>query len=295
MSRCTVLTLDELKRHPLPPVVEGDKNAHGRLLVIAGTRDIPGPAMITAMAAMRAGAGKLTIATVGSVAPQLGMAVPEAMIVAMPEGRDGGFARSSIGPLADLAGKSDAIIAGPGMSPTKVATDLAAKLCGVGAPLALDAALLHGLAPAASAARAARPDTILLPHSGEMASLLGCSEEEAEANSLDCGREAARRYDAIVLAKGVESHIVTPEGAAWKYEGGGPGLGISGSGDTLAGILGGLLARGAPSLNALLWAVWLHGEAGRALSKKVGPVGFLAREISAEVPALLAKFQPSLE
>ena len=293
MSRCIALTRAELKRHPLPPVVEGDKNAHGKLLVIAGTRDIPGAAMITANAAMRAGAGKITIATVASVAPQLGMAVPEAMIVAMAEGRGGGFARLSVARLAKLANDCDALIAGPGMSPTPVATQLAARLCGVGVPMALDAALLHGLAPLARAARAASPDTILLPHSGEMASLIGCSEEEAEANPLDCGREAARRYDAIVLAKGVQSHVVTPDGAAWRYEGGGPGLGVSGSGDTLAGILGGLLARGAEPLAALLWAVWLHGEAGGLLTKKIGPVGFLAREISAEVPGLLAKAQPS--
>lgn len=289
MSRCIALTLAELKRHPLPPMVEGDKNAHGRLLVIAGTRDIPGPALIAANAAMRAGAGKITIATVASVAPQLGMHVPEAMVVAMAEGRDGGFARSAVNDLAELAGECDAVIAGPGMSPTPVATQLAAKLCRVGVPLALDAALLHGLAPVARAAREARPDTILLPHSGEMASLLDCDQEEAEANPLDCGRAAARRYDAIVLAKGPQSHVVTPDGRAWKYRGGGPGLGISGSGDTLAGILGGLLARGAAPLTALLSAVWLHGEAGRILSKKVGPVGFLAREISAAVPGLLAK------
>ena len=121
-----------------------------------------------------------------------------------------------------------------------------------------------------------------------MASLLGCSEDEAEADPLGCGHEAARRYKAIVLAKGPQSHIVTPAGEAWKYEGGGPGLGVSGSGDTLAGIQGGLLARGAPPVSALLWAVWLHGGAGAALARKVGPVGFLAREISGEVPALLA-------
>ena len=295
MSRCIALTLDELKRHPLPPIVEGDKNQHGRLLVIAGTRDIPGAAMITANAAMRAGAGKITIATVASVAPQLGMHVPEARIIATAEGRDGGFARSSVNGLAELAGDCDAVIAGPGMSPTPVATQLAAELCRIGVPLALDAALLHGLAPVAKAAREARPDMILLPHAGEMASLLDCSEEQAEANPLDCGREAARRYDAIVLAKGPESHVVTPDGSAWKYRGGGPGLGISGSGDTLAGILGGLLARGAQPLAALLWAVWLHGEAGRVLAKKVGPIGFFAREISGEIPALLAKAQPSAE
>ena len=86
-----------------------------------------------------------------------------------------------------------------------------------------------------------------------------------------------------------------PTAGAWKYEGGGPGLGVSGSGDTLAGIVGGLLARGAAPLTALLWAVWLHGEAGAALSRKVGPIGFLAREISGEVPALLAQAQPSFE
>lgn len=287
------LTLAELKRHLLPPVEAGDKDSRGRLLVIAGTREIAGSALICASAAMRAGSGKISIATVASVAPQLGMAVPEARVFSMAEGRDGGFARSAVRQLANLAGNYDALVAGPGMSPMPVATKLAAALCAIGLPLALDAALLHGLAPAASAARAAEISPILLPHSREMASLLGCSEEETKADPLGCGLEAARRYQAIVLAKGPQSHIVTPAGEAWKYEGGGPGLGVSGSGDTLAGILGGLLARGAPPVPALLWAVWLHGEAGAALARKVGPVGFLAREISGEVPALLA--QASLE
>jgi NAD(P)H-hydrate repair Nnr-like enzyme with NAD(P)H-hydrate dehydratase domain len=89
--------------------------------------------------------------------------------------------------------------------------------------------------------------------------------------------------------KGAESRIVAPDGRAWLFTGGVPGLGVSGSGDVLAGIVGGLLARGAPPLTALLWAVWLHGEAGTALSKKVGPVGFLAREIADEVPGLLRR------
>ena len=123
--------------------------------------------------------------------------------------------------------------------------------------------------------------------------LAGCSEEDAQSDPLACGREAAARYQALVLAKGPQSHVATPEGDAWKYQGGGPGLGVSGSGDTLAGILGGLLARGAQSLTALLWSVWLHGEAGASLAKKIGPVGFFAREIAGEVPGLLAKAHAS--
>jgi ADP-dependent NAD(P)H-hydrate dehydratase len=287
MSAPIPLNAAELKRHPLPAIEAGDKDSRGRLLLIAGTREIPGAAMICANAALRAGAGKIGIATVASVAPQLGLAVPEARLFALAEARDGGLAASAVKQAAELTGKYDAVVAGPGMSPTSIATKLADKLCNAGLPLALDAALLHGLAPAAAAVRSAEIPPILLPHSREMASLLGCSEEEAKANPLGCGHEAARRYQAIVLAKGPRSHIVTPNGDAWKYEGGGPGLGVSGSGDTLAGILGGLLARGAPPLTSLLWAVWLHGEAGALLAKKVGAIGFFAREISAEVPGLL--------
>ena len=81
--------------------------------------------------------------------------------------------------------------------------------------------------------------------------------------------------------------IVTPGGNVWTYSGGAPGLGVSGSGDVLAGVVGGLLARGAEPLNALLWSVWLHGEAGANLAKTVGPIGFLAREIAREIPFLL--------
>ena len=167
------------------------------------------------------------------------------------------------------------------------AAPLAAHLLRLGKPLALDAALLQVLPDCAAEARAATVPPILLPHAGEMASMLDCDIGTVEADPLAAGRACAKRYGAFVLVKGVKSHIVAPDGAAFKYRGGGPGLGVSGSGDVLAGIAGGLLARGADPLTALLWSVWLHGEAGRALSNKVGPLGFLAREIPGEVPALL--------
>jgi NAD(P)H-hydrate repair Nnr-like enzyme with NAD(P)H-hydrate dehydratase domain len=92
-----------------------------------------------------------------------------------------------------------------------------------------------------------------------------------------------------VLVKGVTSHVVHPDGRCFRFEGGAPGLGVSGSGDTLAGIVGGLLARGAEPLHAVLWGVWLHGSAGERLAERIGPVGFLAREIPDEIPALLPR------
>ena len=287
MKRPRPLNAAELKRHPLPPVKGGDKDAHGKLLIIAGSRAVPGAALLAAHGAMRAGAGKLGMAVPDDIAIALGVAMPEAMARGFPTARDGGFTRGAVSGIAELAEESHAIVAGPGMRGNAASARLAESLCGLGAPIALDAAMLQVLPRSDEAARAARVPPILLPHAGEMASLLGCPEDAVEEDPLSCGRRCADLYGAMVLVKGVDSHVVTPDGAAWKYTGGASGLGVSGSGDTLTGIVGGLLARGADPLTALLWAVWLHGEAGRRLCKKAGPIGFLAREIPGEVPALL--------
>lgn len=289
MSRPSPLTRAQLQRYPLPPVEGGDKDSHGQILIIAGSRDVPGAALLAAHGAMRAGAGKLQLAVPDVIAIPLGVAMPEAMVVGLPTARDGGFSRRAVSEALDLAKDADAIVAGPGLTTNAAVTRLAGDLCTLGKPLALDAALLHALPARTADARSADRPPILLPHAGEMASLLDCDPAAVEADPLAHGRTCARRYESLVLAKGPASHVVTPDGSAWRYPGGGPGLGISGSGDVLSGIVGGLLARGAPPLTALLWGVWLHGEAGKALARKVGASGFLAREIPAEIPALLSR------
>lgn len=284
------IALDEqaLKAHPLPPVIDGDKETKGRILVVAGSRDVPGAAVLAATAAMRAGAGKLRIATVESAAMAIASAIPEAMVTGLPEA-DGGFAREAIGRIVELAGDVDAVVAGPGVKPSDMCKRLADGLLESGAALALDVALLETLEPLHDRELGRRSTPILLPNAKELASLLDCEEEHVGKDPIRCGVRAAQLYRAIVLVKGVASHVVTPDGECWKYEGGAPGLGVSGSGDVLAGIVGGLLARGAEPLNALLWSVWLHGEAGARLAKGIGPIGFLAREIPGEIPALLPR------
>lgn len=277
-----------LRTHPLPPVIDGDKETKGRILVIAGSRDVPGASILTSIAAMRAGAGQLRIATVASAAIQTGVAMPEALVAGMPEDERGGFAARGAKALAEQAAKVDAVVAGPGMDRNAACTLIAKALLSSETRIALDAALLHALEPGPQE-RSILP--VLLPHAGELAALLGCDEQEIAHDPVGCGLRAAKLYKSIVLVKGVASHVVTPGGDVWIYEGGAPGLGVSGSGDILAGIVGGLLARGAEPLNALLWAVWLHGQAGALLAKKVGPIGFLAREIADQVPALLPRYR----
>jgi ADP-dependent NAD(P)H-hydrate dehydratase len=286
VNRGTPLDRAALDRHPLPPIVDGGKRSKGRVLVVAGSRDVPGAALLTATAAMRAGAGKLRIATVESVARPIGIVMPEAMVVGLPEAADGGFASAAEPVVSKLASVADAVVAGPGVKPNPCCGTIGRALLDCKAALALDVAFLETLAPLEAQRE---PAPILLPDARELGALLGCDPDAVAADPIGCGRRAAERFRSIVLVKGVVSHVVTPAGERWTFDGGAPGLGVSGSGDVLAGIVGGLLARGAEPLHALLWAVWLHGEAGARLAQKVGPVGFLAREIAREIPALLPR------
>ena len=282
------LTRSALKQYPLPPVVDGDKETKGRILIIAGCRALAGAALLVARSAMRAGAGKLRMVTVDAVAIGTSLAMPEAMVLGLEEARDGGFTRKAIRRLGEESDRSDVVVAGPGMANSASCGELAKVLLQSEASVVLDAALLHSLEPIGPDKRHG-PLPVLLPHAGELASLLDCDEAQIESDPVGCGLRAAELHKAIVLVKGVTSHVVTPDGRAWTYRGGAPGLGVSGSGDTLAGIVGGLMARGADPLTALLWAVLLHGEAGEALAAKVGPIGFLAREIPDEITALLPR------
>ena len=287
MSDPLPLTPDELDRHPLPPVTQDDKYGHGQLLLIAGSRQTPGSAVIAATAAQRASCGKITIATSEEVAAHIALQSLEARVVGLAESRRGAFARSAMGELTEHLELANAVVAGPGIAKGPQCGLLAERLLDEASRnLVLDAGILLELAPHAETARNLAP--ILLPHDREMAALIGCDEDEVARDLLGCALQCAERYGALVLMKGPVSHVVTADGQSWKYRGCEPGLGVAGSGDVLAGILGGLLARGAEPVAALLWAVWLHGEAGSALARKVGTIGYLARDISAEVPGLLS-------
>jgi ADP-dependent NAD(P)H-hydrate dehydratase len=127
---------------------------------------------------------------------------------------------------------------------------------------------------------------IITPHAGEMANLLGVDKEVVEADPAAAALRLTEELGLVVIMKGSQT-IITAPGGIWRYEGGGVGLATSGSGDVLAGIIAGLAARGTEPVNAAIWGVYLHGEAGSQLAKDVGPLGFLAREISECIPKLL--------
>ena len=290
--RAIAVTRARLKRTPLPELDEsGDKDTRGKVLVVGGSTQIAGAVLLAGVAALRAGAGKLQLATVESASTTLGIAVPESLVVALPESRTGEIsAKRGARLLVEYASQCDAMLVGPGMTSERSARSLVSALAGRmrdDATLVLDAAAATSLRGSFDLLTPIVGRVVITPHAGEMATLLGVDIDEVEADPAAVAVRAAGELGIVVALKGAESWIADPEGALFFYSGGSVGLATSGSGDTLAGIVAGLAARGASPLRAAMWGVYLHGAAGEVLAKRIGRVGYLARELLDEVPTVM--------
>ena len=290
MSSSRSVDFDFLRSHPLPEIeVSAGKDERGTVLIIGASREVPGAILLAAEAALRAGAGKLQIATVASVALHLALAVPEARVIPLDETVDGEIDPCCASHLLKEVGQADAVLIGPGMADEAGARALSLAVLEMEgeASFVFDAAALTGLRDELETLRGSRRGFAITPHPGEMATFLGIDKDAIVGDPEGAGIRAAAAVGGIVAMKGPKTFICSPDGGSWSCEGGGIGMATSGSGDVLAGLIAGLAARGAPPLRAVQWGVFLHAEAGRRLTKRLGTVGFLARELSSEVPAIL--------
>lgn len=275
------LTGKLLRSMPLP-APGGDKEQRGRVLVIGGSSHVPGAALLAGTAALRAGAGKLQVATARDVGAGVAIAMPEALVMGLAVDRQGDIVRGSAQLDRALEG-CDATLIGSGMRPSAAVAALVSRAARrTKGTLILDAgALSPGMGAAAD-----KP-YILTPHLGEMAELADVDKSAVARKPETFAREFARRLRSVLVLKGATTYVAAPDGSLWIYRSNCPGLGTSGSGDVLAGIIAGIAARGADARQAALWGVLLHGAAGREASRSVGSLGFLAREIAAGVPGIL--------
>ena len=205
------------------------------------------------------------------------------------ETREGGIDPAISKDLRARITETDALLIGPGMTDMRSNARLVKALLRVDtkASTVLDAGALSAFHGSTRAIEILNTNTVITPHFGEMAGLLGIDESEVEKRQAEVAVETARDLGVVVALKGASTCIATPDGDNFIYESGDVGLATSGSGDTLAGILAGLLARGATPLTATLWAVFAHGEAGNILGNRIGRIGYLARELLDEIPMLL--------
>lgn len=277
-----------LRAHPLPTHHAADKHSRGRVLVIGGHVDIPGATRLAGLGALRAGAGVLRIATCQINAPHIAAIMPEAMVIGLKENPVGEIAADNGRRLADLASTADVVLIGPGMMDEGSVGELCSMLMSqVEGPLfILDAAAFTVLRNI-ELPENKRGRIVCTPHAGEMARYLQKDREDVEKDPLDAARRTASRLGAVIAMKGASTFVVSPQGQSLLNEHGSIGLATSGSGDTLAGILAGLLARGTSPFVATAWAVFLHAEAGRRIADRIGRLGLLAREIPEEIPRIM--------
>ncbi|HET8594073.1 MAG TPA: NAD(P)H-hydrate dehydratase [Intrasporangium sp.] len=288
----TLISRELLRDWPLPAPGES-KEARGRTLVVGGTAHTPGAVLLAGEAVLRAGAGKLQIATAAPVAAALAVAVPEARVVPLPTDDDGNIAESAADPVLELAEQADAVLVGSGFSsPDPTVALLERVLPHMDRPIVVDAVGSAYVTTHQEGLRHLEGRGILSLNPTEIALTLGISEDELAGDPLGCTRKLAAVTGTVVILGGEGKLVADPDGTVWVTRAGGPGLGVSGSGDVQAGIVAGLFARGAEPAQAACWAAHLHGLAGEQLAKEQAAVGFLAREISPCVPALLAQYGP---
>ena len=283
----TVITPAVLREWPLPGV-EGGKESRGRAVVVGGSVQNPGALILAAEASLRAGAGKSQVVAPDPVAVPIGVAMPEALVQGGPVAGSGDLAPGASGFVAELCPEAEAVLIGPGLLDPAGAADLvAACVPHVSTVLVLDALGLAWVTPDPSRVRDFAGRCVLSPNLAELALVLGEDADAVEADQAGATLRLAAATGAVVTSGGTTTWIATPEGALWRAEDGGPGLGVSGSGDVKAGIVLGLCARGADPAQAAVWGAYLHGAIGGRLASRYGPYGYLSRELPAEIPQAL--------
>ena len=264
------------------------KGDFGRVLVVGGSLEYAGAAVLTGLGAMRAGAGLVTLAVADSVQARLGGSAPELTWMVLDEEAPGLVGPGGWRHVAAEAATYDAIVIGPGLGRLP-ATQRRARgfVTALQRPAAVvDADALNALAAEARWWRDVRAPLVLTPHPGEFARLTGAAVPEADddAGRRQAAAAAAVRWNQVVVLKGARSVVAAPDGALLESSVANPSLATAGSGDVLAGAIGAYLAAGLAPLDAAACGVGIHGAAGVLAGRRFGEAGTLATDIAGLLP-----------
>lgn len=281
------LLADEMVSSYLKPRAgDAHKGSTGHLFIVAGSPGKTGAAAMTAMAAMRAGAGLVTIGVPKSLNTAIEPMILEAMTCPLPENTEGFLSESSFDAIMhNLAGKKCLAI-GPGLGTDSSTKKLVIKILrSLSLPVILDADGLNLLAGETRLLKKLKVSVILTPHPGEMSRLTGKKISQIQEDRISCAREFAQEFNVHLVLKGAGTVIAHPDGRVFINRTGNSGMASGGMGDILTGVIAGFVAQGYPAEEAVRAGVFLHGAAGDDVAKKMGPFGFLASDVLKSIPA----------
>ncbi len=274
-----------------PRRADDDKYRAGGVLAVAGAPGLSGAARLSTRAALRSGAGIVVACVPQSVRAEVAIGTPEVMVTGVAG--DDGMSPAAVDAIMVQAARVGAVVLGPGLGREGVTSPLVrAVLAGIALPVVLDADGLWHLGDDLAALRSRPAPTVITPHAGEAARLLGATREEVEAGRLAAARELCARSGAAILLKGPGTIVCAPGELPMVLEGGTSALATAGSGDVLSGVIGALLARGMEAAGAAICAAALHARAGALAGRGDGTI---ATDIIEALPAALAGGGPGAD
>lgn len=271
-----------------PRPSQSHKGTFGRVLIAAGSARYRGAAALCCEGALRAGAGIVTLASVEPVLALTLARTPECTLQPCTPDEEGGISVENLAALRQTLAACTALVLGPGLGGAAGALG-AGLLEAARCPVVLDADGLNAAAGGAFSLKTGGGPLILTPHPGEMARLCGLTPAQVNADRPALAARMAREWGCILVLKGHATLVAAPDGVLWANTTGNPGLARGGSGDVLAGMIGGLCAAGLPPLEAAKCGVWLHGAAADRAAARLGQWGMLPSDLPAALGELFAE------
>jgi NAD(P)H-hydrate epimerase len=264
------------------------KFAAGSVLVCGGSTGLTGAPCLASEAAMRAGAGYVTACVPRSLNAIFESRLLEVMTVPLPDS-GGALGPDGAAEVLERSARVQSLVLGPGLGRAAATQELARQLAqSAQLALLLDADGLNAHAGRIESLSSRSAPTVLTPHAGELARLLGTDSDRVQARRLSAAREASALANAIVVLKGDDTIVAEPGGLAAISRGGAPALATAGTGDVLSGVIAALLAKRMDPLRAACAGVFVHAAAGRIAAESIGPEGVIARDVIESLPRALS-------
>ncbi len=286
--KLNLTTVRDIADFLAPRAADANKGNFGHVLVVGGSLGKAGAAAMAGIAALRAGAGLVTIATPLSILPTVAGFAPEIMTEALADTNAGtvGMRSFEFGLMDGLVEGKRAVAIGPGMG-RHLETDELVRTCveRYRGPLILDADALNAFQGCNERLTGGGRSVVVTPHPGEMARLVGTTVDAVQHDRLNLARDFAQEHHVIVVLKGHRTLIVAPDGTAWVNPTGNPGMATGGTGDILTGMVASLIAQNPERVfQAVVAAVFLHGLAGDAARDTVGEHSLIATDLVGSLP-----------
>ncbi|WP_418791570.1 NAD(P)H-hydrate dehydratase [Phosphitispora sp. TUW77] len=275
------MTTPETVRNLMPyRALDGHKGSYGKILVVGGSQGLSGAAAMASMAALRAGAGLVTLAVPDGIHSLMEVKLTEVMTKPLPETEEMTISLKATGAVLEMMEAYDVLALGPGISTNESTVEFVREILPqLGKPAVIDADGLNALVDSPDILKTCQAVPVLTPHPGEMARLLGIKINEVQNNRVEVALEAAVRWNAVIVLKGFRTVIAGPDGTVYINPTGNPGMASGGIGDILTGVIAGLIGQGLTSIEAAVAGVYFHGLAGDIAALEKGMISLVAGDV----------------